>query len=338
MSGFIKSVTPRAGVEGGEIIISCEGFDASDYGHCRAFLGEETGQILSASTHRVIVIVPEGKGGSRELKLEGGFFSGRAEFAWGTRIANDLHPVANPAIDPESGNIYVTLSGTRGQKVPVSVYEITPAGVVSPFLSDVMNPTGLAFDRDGTLHLTSRYEGILYRVTPFKDTEIVAEDLGVATGLAFDARGLAYVGDRSGIIHRVNEIGEARPFASLEASVSAYHLAFAPDGDLYATGPTVSSFDSVQRINAVGDVSKFYTGLGRPQGLAFDVEGNCYVAASLRGHRGIVRITADGRKAELVVAGANLVGLAFDRQGDMIVVSTQRVYRLPMGIKGYSAV
>jgi hypothetical protein len=48
-----------------------------------------------------------------------------------------------------------------------------------------------------------------------------------------------------------------------------------------------------------------------------------------------VRISPDGRKAELVVAGANLVGLAFDRQGDMIVVSTQCVYRLPMGIKGY---
>ena len=336
MSGFIKTVTPRAGVEGGEIIIGCDGFDAADYAHCRVLFGEEAGQIISASSQRVLVTVPEGKGGTSELQLEGGFFSGRTEFIWGTRIANDLHPVANPAIDPETGNVYVTLSGTRGQKIPVSVYEITPDGVVSPFLSDLMNPTGMAFDREGTLHVTSRYEGILYRVTPFKDTEIVAEDLGVATGLAFDARGLAYVGDRSGVIHRVNEIGEARPFATLEASVSAYHLAFAPDGDLYATGPTVSSFDSVSRINAVGDVTKFYTGLGRPQGLAFDEAGNCYVAASLRGHRGIVRITPDGRKAEIVVTGANLVGLAFDRKGDMIVVSTQRVYRLPMAIKGYA--
>jgi hypothetical protein len=48
-----------------------------------------------------------------------------------------------------------------------------------------------------------------------------------------------------------------------------------------------------------------------------------------------VRITPDGRNAEVVAAGANLVGLAFDRNGDMILVSTQRVYRLPMGIKGY---
>ena len=31
-----------------------------------------------------------------------------------------------------------------------------------------------------------------------------------------------------------------------------------------------------------------------------------------------------------------LVGLAFDNEGNMIVASTQKVYRLPMGIKGYS--
>jgi hypothetical protein len=66
------------------------------------------------------------------------------------------------------------------------------------------------------------------------------------------------------------------------------------------------------------------------------VAGNLYLAASLHGHRGIVRITPDGRQAEIVVAGATLVGLAFDEHGNMIVVSTQRVYRVPMGIKGYS--
>ena len=44
----------------------------------------------------------------------------------------------------------------------------------------------------------------------------------------------------------------------------------------------------------------------------------------------------DGRKSEIVVAGANLVGLAFAGNGDMIVVSTQRVYRVPVGIRGYS--
>jgi sugar lactone lactonase YvrE len=147
---------------------------------------------------------------------------------------------------------------------------------------------------------------------------------------------MIYIGDRSGTIFRVNELGEARPFATLEPSVAAFHLAFGPDGDLYVAGPTVSSFENIWRVDTMGNVSSFYRGLGRPQGLAFDEEGNLYVAASLRGQRGIVRITPDGEQAEMVVAGGALVGLAFDEGGNMIVASTQRVYRLPLGIKGYS--
>ena len=46
--------------------------------------------------------------------------------------------------------------------------------------------------------------------------------------------------------------------------------------------------------------------------------------------------TPDGRDAEVVLSGSTLVGLAFDDAGNMIVVSTQCVYRAPMGIRGYS--
>ena len=52
--------------------------------------------------------------------------------------------------------------------------------------------------------------------------------------------------------------------------ISAYHLAFSPAGELFVTGPTTSSFDRVYRISPAGEVSVFFRGLGRPQGLAFD--------------------------------------------------------------------
>lgn len=337
-NGLIKNIVPKAGVEGGEVIITCEGYDTSDYTACRVMFGNQRGRLVGAAPSRVIAAVPDceiGVGGS-ELRLESPTVKSSIPFTLGTKIAENLHPVANPAIDRDDGSIYVTLSGTRGQKVPVSIYKIGPDDAVSPFISDVVNPTGLAFNREGVLYVTSRYDGTLYSVTTFNDVQTVATDLGIATGIAFDSKGDVYVGDRSGTIFRVNEIGESRPFASIEPSVSAYHLAFGPDSDLYVTGPTVSSFESVLRIDAMGNATKFYTGLGRPQGLAFDSKGNLYVAASLRGHRGIVRITPDGRKAEVVVSGASLVGLAFDDAGNMITVTTQCVYRLPLGIKGYS--
>ena len=142
------------------------------------------------------------------------------------------------------------------------------------------------------------------------------------------------IGERTGTIFKVNGIGEERAWTQLEPSVSAFHLAFGPDDSLYIAGPTVTSFDSIWRINPDGDIDMFFKGLGRPQGLAFDREGNLYVAAAFRGRRGIVRISADGSDAKLVVAGVDLIGLAFSATGEMAAVSIDSVYSLPMQIKG----
>ncbi|HEY0729229.1 MAG TPA: hypothetical protein VGD38_14215, partial [Pyrinomonadaceae bacterium] len=97
---------------------------------------------------------------------------------------------------------------------------------------------------------------------------------------------------------------------------------------------TVTSYDCVWRINADGETDVFFKGLGRPQGLAFDTAGNLYVAASLRGRRGIVRISPDGSEAKVVVAGVNLIGLAFSSAGEMAVVSIDSVYSLPAQTRG----
>ena len=49
--------------------------------------------------------------------------------------------------------------------------------------------------------------------------------MGVATGLAFDPNGNLYVGDRSGTIFKIAPDREIYVYATLEPSVSAYHLA-----------------------------------------------------------------------------------------------------------------
>jgi len=218
--------------------------------------------------------------------------------------------------------------------LPVTLFRIDISGDVSEYSGDIVNPTSIAFGPDGQMFVSSRLEGVVYRVTPFKEAVAFARNLGVATGIAFDRDGVMHVGDRTGTIFKVNGIGEERAWTQLEPSVAAFHLAFGPDDSLYLTGPTVTSFDSIWRINPDGDVDMFFKGLGRPQGLAFDRDGNLYVAAALRGRRGIVRVSADGSEARLVVAGVNLVGLAFSGSGEMAVVSIDSVYSLPTQIRG----
>jgi sugar lactone lactonase YvrE len=141
------------------------------------------------------------------------------------------------------------------------------------------------------------------------------------------------VGDRSGTIFKIAPDRQIFVFATLEPSVSAYHLAFSPRGDLFVTGPTTSSFDCVYRIDMQGNVTNFFRGLGRPQGLALDVEGNLYVAASLSGKRGIVKITPDGQ-ASLEVAGAGLVGLAFAPGRSAVLTTTDAAHHLAWNIEG----
>lgn len=331
----ILSIDPPYGIAGGEIVINCADFDTSDPALCAVLIDDTVAPIVALGPNRVLAIVPETKGGEVDVRLQSGdSFSAPARITIARKLAGDLHPVANPAFDPDDGALFVTRSGSRGEELPVTLFRIDLSGDVSEYSGDIPNPTGIAFGPDGTMFVSSRLEGVVYRVTPFKEANIFARNLGVATGVAFDHDGVMYVGDRTGTIFKVNGIGEERAWAQIEPSVSAFHLAFGPDESLYISGPTVTSYDCIWRIDRDGRVDVFYKGLGRPQGLAFDSDGNLYVAASLRGRRGIVRIGPDGEDAELMVAGVNLIGLAFSSSGEMAVVSIDSVYSLPAQIKG----
>lgn len=334
-TGKILSINPTFGVPGGEVVINCVDFDTSDPAVCAVWFDDTVAPIVALSPKRLLAIVPETRaGGPVEVRLQSGLErSEAAQFTVAKRLAGDLHPVSNPAFDPDDGALFVTRSGSRGEQLPITIFRIDVSGEVSEFSGDITNPTGIAFSPDGQMFVTSRLDGVVYRVTPFKEAVEFARNLGVATGIAFDSNGEMYVGDRTGTIYRINEIGEEKTWAEIEPSVSAYHLAFGPDEHLYVTGPTVTSFDCIWRIDRNGEAHVFFKGLGRPQGLAFGRDGNLYVTASLRGRRGIVRIDPGGQ-AELVVAAVNLVGLALGTSGDLVAASIDSVYSLPIGIKG----
>lgn len=328
----IASLTPLAVLPGGEVELHGRALVPPGFRQPTATIGEQQVPVAMSRESRVLLhVTPSAISGSVQLRVEG-HVSNSLPVAVGIAIAEDMHPVANPVADPE-GNVYVTFSGQRGQQTPVSVYQIDAEYQVRQFATGILNATGLALDTEGNLYVSSRHEGTVYRVTPSGAKSIFAEGMGVATGLAFDKDGMLYVGDRSGTIFKIAPDRKVFVFATLEPSVAAYHLAFTESGTLLVSGPTTSANETIYAIEPDGSISSFYSGLGRPQGIAIDVAGNVYVAASLHGRRGVVKITPE-RTASLVVSGSGIVGIAFLPAGDAVLATRDTVYHVGLDVAG----
>jgi sugar lactone lactonase YvrE len=328
----IESVKPAAALPGGEVAIRGTGFSVRNHARPHVQFGTTDANVMLASEDLVVACVPEGASGGAVRVRMNGVESAPFPIALGHQVADNLHPVGNPAVDSE-GNTYVTFSGQRGQKVPVPLYKVTANHTVKPFITEMMNPTGLAIDRDGNLFVSCRNDGTIHRVSPDGRSMQWIEGMGIATGIAFDKAGSLYVGDRSGTIFKIGPDREIFVFATLEPSLSAYHLAFSPTGDLFVTGPTTSSYERVYRISPAGEVSVFFRGLGRPQGLAFDRRGNLYVAASFGGKRGIVQLTPQA-EADLVVGGSNIVGMALLPAHRAMITTNNALFSLDWDVEG----
>jgi len=319
----VTAVQPRQAVEGGRVGVH------GDFGRqptaVNIQIGESAARTVYASSRKIDVVVPACPvSGAYPVRVDRES-PGDVVLDVGAPFATGLHQVDSPVFDHQ-GNLYLTYSGTRGEQAPVSIFRVGADGVQETFATGIVNATSMAIDSDGALFVSSRFEGTVYRLDPQGTAVPFATDLGVACGLAFAPDGTLFVGDRSGTIFKVDRHGRATIFASLPASVAAFHVALAADGALFVTAPTLSTHDAVYRIDPDGTVAVKSHAFGRPQGLAFDRAGNLYVAEALAGGSGIYRFSPDGTP-ELVIAGPSFVGLAFDYAGHLVVCSSDTAYR-----------
>jgi sugar lactone lactonase YvrE len=323
------AVEPRHAIEGGRISILGSDFPVDEPQLPEVHIGDLRARVVYASPSRIAALVPSGfpEAGRASVRVAG-LHSETAYVQVAAPFATGLHQVDNPVFDRE-GNLYVTYSGTRGLQVPVSIFRVRPNGTRETFSSGIVNPTSLAVDAENRVYVSSRFEGTVYRLNADGESQPFATDLGVACGLAFAPDGTLFVGDRSGTIFKVDRSGKPESFATLPASVAAFHLALGPDGALYVTGPTLSPYDAVYRVEATGQVHVRSQAFGRPQGLAFDRSGMLYVVDALAGASGVYRLPPDGDgEPELVLAAPGLVGLAFDPHGGLVVCSNDNAYKL----------
>lgn len=326
----ITSIEPRWAVEGGRLELRGR-FPLPPDRFPTVTIGDVPALVVRASSDRLSIVVPPEVGGSGLPVAVEGASGGDASVDVGRLVATGIHQVDSPVVDA-AGNVYLTYSGGRGQEAPVSIFRVRPNGVREPFVSGVVNATSMALDAQGRLYVSSRFEATVYRVDAGGQLETFATELGVACGLAFDKHGFLYVGDRSGTIFKVDPAAHATTFATLPSSVAAFHLAIGFDEALYVTGPTLAPTDVVYRVAPDGEVSVVVSGLGRPQGLAFDDRGALYVADALAGWSGVFR-WAPGGPLERVLSGDGLIGLAFDPRGGLIVTSNTSAYRLDVDVR-----
>ena len=254
------TASPGRAVEGARVTLSGSGLE--DVAPGDVTVNDTSAHLVFASPRRLVIVVPPGlAGGVAQVRGKSGWTAG---FTVGVPWATGLHQVDSPVFDP-SGNLLVTYSGPRGQESPVSVFRVTPSGARQPFVSGIVNATSLAYGPDGSLFVSSRFDGAVYRIDESGTPVQVASDLGVACGLAFDADGWMYVGDRSGTVFRVRD-GTVVPFVTLPPSVAAFHLAMSPEGELFVTAPTLGSYDHVYRIDRQGTVGRLAAGFRPPAG------------------------------------------------------------------------
>ena len=153
--------------------------------------------------------------------------------------------------------------------------------------------------------------------------------------LLADPRASLFVGDRSGTILRVTPERQVETYATIPASVAAFHLAMGPDDTLYVTGPTLATHDALYRITRDRLVDVVYHRFGRPQGLAFEASGTLYVVDALAGAAALYRldVAVPSPDVELVLTAPSLVGVAFDPAGGLLLASSDTVWRLDCPLK-----
>lgn len=323
---------------GASVVVSGIHLPLGADGPPHVLVGPHDARVLAASRQSLRLTIPvASEGGTTSIRIDE--LPGETAYIEVARVlATGVHQVDSPVFD-RLGRLYATQSGSRDSKAAMPLFRVSAEGTRDPIPVEIANPTALAVASDGTIFISSRFDGHVYRLGFDDRAEIYASELGVPTGLAVTSDGTLFVGDRSGSILRVSPSRKVETFASLPPSVAAFHLALGPDESLYVAAPTLASHDPIYRITPDRLVDTVADGFGRPQGLAFDSTGMLYVVDALAGSAGLYRLDVKQSSAqpELVLSAPALVGVAFDPAGGVVLASNDTLWRLEVGIRPLSS-
>jgi len=236
-----------------------------------------------------------------------------------------------------------------------SINRLLPNGAVEEFVNTGGIPAGLAFHPDGSLYCADEGEQIhgVLKISPAGEIRVFVNSyegrpLNGANDLVFDQNGVLYFSDPWGTSLAKPHGGFYRAFPDGRLEQLATGLAFPngvavdPDGSAVYLAETPRKHVLRFAIRADGSLDQpvafaHLEGGGGPDGMAFDAEGNLYVA-----HYGGARVDIfdrQGRQVDRIpVPGKSVTNVAFGgpNYDDLVItdVETASVYRVHWGVKG----
>ena len=281
-----------AALPGGEISISGSGFGARNHARPQVQFGAAEGSLVMAGGQFPGRARAGRRGGRRGARAHGRMESAPFPMALGVQIADNLHPVAIPPSTPTATSTSPS-AASAAKKFPSRSTKSLRTHAVKPFITELMNPTGLAIDRDGIsfCFLPQRR----HRSTAFPPTAASMqwiEGMGIATGLAFDKAGNLYVGDRSGTIFKISP--GARNFRVRHAGAFARGVSSGVQPGGRAVRHRAHHFEFRPRAIAFLPRAKsacFFAGWDVPKASLSTASAISTSRVRSAGKRGIVRLT-----------------------------------------------
>lgn len=217
---------------------------------------------------------------------------------------------------------------------PGVVYEFSPSGDQSTFVSGMDFPTGLAFNSVGDLFVANSADdgppGNIIEITPGGVQSTFATGVD-PKGLAFNSAGDLFVSDYHGdVIYEFTPGGVRSVFASGFGAPAA--LAFNSAGDLFVADGYGDGNGRITEIAPNGTKTLFASGFNYEPGLAFNSAGDLFVSDQISGN--IYEYTPDGTRS-IFASGISPGYLAFNSAGDLFDVdSSGNIYEFtPSGVR-----